>query len=257
MSNTINLAWWKGMGGMNWGDAVSPIIAEKISGKKIVHVPPHDSSNTFRYYSVGSIIPPASHNSEIWGSGIIQKIEKVHISPKKIHAVRGPLTREIFLKNGIDCPDIYGDPALLYPIFYNPKVQKQYKIGIIPHYVDQKNPWILEKSKVSGVKVINILGGISNVVNDILSCEMIISSSLHGVIAADAYGIPSIWVEFSSAVLGHGFKFRDYFMSVGRSDTTPIKINKHTRLKDIYDSFYDYKINIDLERLYNSCPYKK
>lgn len=256
--NTINLAWWAGMGGKNWGDALSPVLAHHISsGAKINYINPIDGTNTFRYYSIGSIIPPASSNSEIWGSGIIQNIDKIKIKPKVVHAIRGPLTRKILLNNGIDCPEIYGDPALLYPMFYNPKINKKYQIGIIPHYVDNKNEWVIKKSNAPGVKIINILGDVNHVVDEILSCEIIISSSLHGVIAADAYGIPSIWVEFSDKVIGNGFKFRDYFMSVGRSDRNPIKVNFHTRLKDIVESIKDYKINIDLNSLYNSCPYKK
>jgi pyruvyltransferase len=135
-------------------------------------------------------------------------------------------------------------------------VDKKYEIGIIPHYVDQKHPWVTSKTAVPGVKFINILGDIDTVVNEILSCDMIISSSLHGVIAADAYGIPSVWVEFSDKVLGNGFKFKDYFMSVGRTDQTPIRINMHTRLVDIKQSMSPYRIKIDLDALYESCPYK-
>ena len=245
------------MGGKNFGDALSPIIAQKISNCKIKWVNPRDKSTTFRYYSIGSIIPPSSPNSEIWGSGIIQSIDVIKIKPKKVHAVRGPLTRKILINNGIECPEIYGDPALLYPKFYNPKIEKRYEIGIIPHYVDQQNPWVAKKSELSNVKVINILGNINSVVNEILSCDMVISSSLHGIIAADAYGIPSVWVEFSDKVTGNGFKFRDYFMSVGRPDRQPIRINLHTRLKDIKDAVKLHKLNIDLNALYNSCPYKK
>jgi len=254
----IYLAWWTGMGGKNWGDALSPVLTKYISGgAQIEHVNPIDSSSKFRFYSIGSIIPPSSSNSEIWGSGIIQNIDTIKIKPKKVHAVRGPLTRKILINNGIECPEIYGDPALLYPKFYNPKIEKRYEIGIIPHYVDQQNPWVVKKSELPNVKVINILGNINSVVDEILSCDMIISSSLHGVIAADAYGIPSAWVEFSDKVVGNGFKFKDYFMSVGRPDRQPIRINPHTRLKDIKDVVKQHEIKIDLDALYNSCPYKK
>ena len=123
MKGDINIAWFIGEKGKNWGDALSPLISSLLSGKNINHINPWDTSGTFRYYVIGSIIPPSSPNSEIWGSGIIKEINHINIKPKKIHAVRGPLTREIFLKNGIDCPEVYGDPALLYPRFYNPKIE--------------------------------------------------------------------------------------------------------------------------------------
>ena len=246
------------MNGKNWGDALSPVLAKYISGgAQIEYINPIDSSSKFRFYSIGSIIPPASSNSEIWGSGIIQNIESVKIKPKMVHAVRGPLTRKILIDSGIPCPEVYGDPALLYPNFYNPTVDKKYEIGIIPHYVDQTHPWVISKTSIPGIKFINILGDIDTVVKEILSCDMVISSSLHGIVASDAYGVPSLWVEFSDKVLGNGFKFRDYFMSVGRPDRHPVRINSHTRLKDIKDVVKQHKLKIDLDALYNSCPYKK
>ena len=86
---------------------------------------------------------------------------------------------------------------------------------------------------------------------------MIAASSLHGVIAADAYGVPSTWIELSDKVIGKGFKFRDYFMSVGRTDREPLIVNETTKLKEVYDKFYDYKINIDLDKLWEACPFRK
>ena len=51
--------------------------------------------------------------------------------PQKVLAVRGPLSRNYLLENGVDCPDVYGDPALLFPKYYKPHIYKKYKLGII------------------------------------------------------------------------------------------------------------------------------
>jgi len=251
----INLAWWNGAGGSNWGDAISPVIAAQISGgRKINYVSPSDPSETFRYYSVGSIIPPSSPASEIWGSGCMHDAQHVQHRPKKIHAVRGPLTRQVFLRSGIECPEVYGDPALLYPRFYRPQIKKTHRLGIVPHYIDSQHSWVQKIRAKEGAKVINILGGINHVVDEILSCECIVSSSLHGLIAADAYGIPALWIELSDKVAGGGFKFRDYFMSIGRSERDPIVISKQG-LEDF--SFHEQRLEVDLDALYAACPYQE
>jgi len=253
----INLTWWSGRNGKNFGDALNPILAKLISKKEIKYVDLKDNSDTFRIYMIGSILHSVNtNNSFIWGSGFISSNDKIPKIPKKVFAVRGKLTRELLLAQGVDCPQIYGDPALLYPIFYNPKIQKKYKVGIIPHYIDANHIWLNNINQDKTIKIINILDDINKVVDELLSCDCIISSSLHGLIIADSYNIPSLWVEFSDKVIGKGFKFRDYFTSVDRYDKSPIKINNNTKISDILNQFYDYKINIDLEKLYNSCPFK-
>jgi pyruvyltransferase len=256
---SLNLTWWRTKKYYNWGDVLNPILFEWLSGLSPVYISTGDSSDTHRYICIGSILPPCSPNSEIWGSGFMSPPWESTpiIAPKRIHAVRGPLTRDIFLKRGISCPKVYGDPALLCPMFYFPEVRKVYKLGIIPHYVDQGNHWIKWKEKEKNVLVIDILSGVEKVIDEILSCEMIISSSLHGIIAADAYGVPSLWVEFSDKVGGEGFKFRDYFMSVGRKDRVPIKIDGHSMLRKLYPKFYEYHLDIDLKLLLDSCPFYK
>lgn len=51
------------------------------------------------------------------------------------------------------------------------------------------------------------------VVGEILACEYVLSTSLHGVIIAHAYKIPSLWIR-KGYIDTDGFKFHDYFTSV-------------------------------------------
>jgi len=246
----------------NWGDALNPVLIQKISGKipLIVTTHTYNIRNIQIYSVIGSTLGLANtincghKNLIIWGSGFISSKKRLKVHPSKICAVRGPLTRELILKQGYKCPEIYGDPALLYPKFYKPNVQKNYKLGIIPHAFDKAESCLNNFQNDPDILIIDILGGINNVIDQICSCEKIASSSLHGIIAADAYGVQSTWIKLSDKVTGDGFKFIDYFRSVGRIDENPLVIKENSSVEDILSNYYKYKLDIDLNELLDACP---
>ena len=49
-------------------------------------------------------------------------------------------------------------------------------------------------------------------------CEYIISSAMHGLIAADALGIPNIQLVASDRLIGGMYKFNDYYSSYSGFD---------------------------------------
>ena len=263
----IIVVHWTG-GGRNWGDAIAPFLIKSLikENKKLKTISINTIERKMHYSVIGSINQLLINSSVVvWGSGFIKKDLKNHITiPQKVCAVRGPLSREIYEICGVKCPEIYGDPALLMSQFYNPKnIQKKYCYGIIPHYIDKGNPWLNKFKSNKDVKIINIQNTEEELkshrfINDILECEIILSSSLHGLIAADSYGIPSYWIELSNKVIGNGFKFRDYFLSVNRSVLTPIVIQGDESIQNISHHFYDYDIDIEniQRRLLESCPFK-
>ncbi|MDW5549209.1 polysaccharide pyruvyl transferase family protein [Methanosarcina sp.] len=248
--------WWAGVEN-NWGDALNPILIESMTGRiPVLSTEVLNINENNVYCVIGSTLGmPSEKNLVVWGSGFMSSNSQFKVEPKKICAVRGPRTREVILKTGIYCPEIYGDPAMLYPCFYKPKIKKKYKLGVIPHYIDQNNPLLNIFNNESSVLIIDIRSGIKKVVDDICSCEIVASSSLHGLIAADSYSVPSIWIEFSKNVSGDGFKFYDYFESVGRENEAPLIIVKSTTIKEIIDSHKDYKLELDLDKLIDSCPF--
>lgn len=258
----INLRYYKSK---NWGDALSPYLVHLISNfnvrrysgnfwdrvLKFLRIIPQEN-----FLCIGSMMKFADENTIVWGTGFISEESKLDKKPKKVLAVRGPLTRKKLLEQGVECPEVYGDPALFFPKFYQPKIKKKYKLGIIPHYVDKNHIWLRNLEKNKEILILDVEKGITPFVDDLLSCEKIASSSLHGIIAADAYKIPSIWIKFSDKVVGEGFKFKDYFMSVGRRDFSPLVILENTTLKKVYKKFKKYKIKIDLKKLWESRPWK-
>jgi len=236
----------------NWGDALSPVLAGLLSGKPIKKML---WEHQHRYLSIGSILGNASSRSEVWGSGFMWPDQKVSGPPDAVHAVRGPRSRNKLLKMGIDCPEVYGDPALLFPKFYNPDIEKKYPVGIVPHYNDQGNPWVERYRDDSSVFIIDIQRGIEAFVDDVKSCDFILSSSLHGLICADSYGIPGQWIELSDIVWGSEFKFPDYFESIGREVVDPVCPSEDTPLAKVTQSFQPYTTKIDLVPLISSCPF--
>jgi autotransporter strand-loop-strand O-heptosyltransferase len=209
----------------NFGDVISKSIIEFFSDKKVIneHMFQFDYERKIvfrngKLISIGSSFIFSRANDYIWGTGCINSTS-LGDPPRKIYAVRGPLTRDVLLKNKIDCPEIYGDPAVLYPQIYHPKVEKTHKYGIIPHYIDFTDETILKKLESLeslGVKIINITDDEETFIENLLSVEFVISSSLHGIIMSDAYGIPNVKIVLSNKLVGGSFKFKDYFMSVNR-----------------------------------------
>lgn len=252
-SKFINLYWFNTE--VNFGDSINLFLVNKLSSKKVVWVYPKYCLSD-NYLCIGSVLNEVSRNTVVWGSGFItNNITKLK-RPKKIYAVRGPKSRQVFIENGIDCPEVYGDPALLLPKIYFPKIKKKYKLGIIPHYVDKNNIFLSKLKSEKGIKILDIQEkNPLKFIDDLLSCEQIVSSSLHGLIVADAYAIPSIWIKFSDNIVGGNFKFLDYFMSVGRKDKEALFVNHDISIDDLLNHFYNYEIKIDLELLLEACPF--
>ena len=248
---SLNRLSWHNDHTQNWGDDLNPYLYEKITGKVPDFV--HLNENVKKHMMIGSILGVAKSNSIVWGSGAMFANDSL---PRgvDVRAVRGPLSRKIVMSSGIKCPEVYGDPALLMSRYYQPKIEKKYKLGIIPHYVDKQLVRIPEESK--DVLIINIGCGIENLVDHVLSCEHIISSSLHGLIVADAYDVPNGWVEFSNNISGSGYKFQDYLMSVGVKPYTPLNLKSAgiLNINSIIDSIPSYDVDIDLDKLMDSCP---
>lgn len=219
----------------NYGDLLSKYLVEKISGKDVEWIQPLKipwyKKTPVHYLTAGSIIHNATRKSIVWGSGIIDHEQK--IAPADFRAVRGPRTRNYLLEQSYDCPEVYGDPALLLPLYYNPRVAKKYKIGIIPHYYDysQVSEWYRNDKEI---KVIDLMTmNVESVTKEILECEQTISSSLHGIIVSHAYGIPSVWLKFSDKLFGDGVKFLDYLESVGLSENRAELLKRKISLRNL------------------------
>jgi len=251
-TNNAQIKMWWYADEINFGDQLNPYLVKKMTGRTPCFTPPKDPP--LKYLVIGSILQGDMSRCIIWGSGLIN-LNITCTRPYEIHAVRGPLTRALLLERGIPCPEIYGDPALLLPYFFQPIIKKQFKIGIIPHYVDQEHPWLKQFSQDSNVLIIDVRQPVERVIRDMLSCECIASSSLHGIIVADAYELPTCWLEFSDKVLGKGFKFKDYFLSLEIEPSKPLQIENNTQLSDVLKRMRQYSAKGPCQPLLKACPF--
>ena len=89
-------------------------------------------------------------------------------------------------------------------------------------------------------------------IDEICSCNYIISSSLHGLILADAYGIPNLWISVSDKVKGVDCKFADYFSGVGREFVSPMNFVADI---DVSESGYIPPTYNSL-KLVEACPFE-
>ena len=197
----VNLWWSKTPKPGNLGDILSPLILRHL-GFNVKRVS-RDSINKF--LAIGSITKFIKSNDTVWGSGIMHDDDPISENAHYL-AVRGPLTGK-----KVNC-DVFGDPALLCPVLFPFENTKEKKLGIIPHYIDYQKEMLGNDIKSE----INILNSnplkVIRLIND---HSEVISSSLHGIILAHAYGVPAGWWRPSSRLDGDDSKFRDYAESVG------------------------------------------
>jgi hypothetical protein len=241
----IPFYYWNGE--HNFGDCITPYFLNKYCDKKSYSF--NFDSTTPKIISCGSIMRLCNENSIVYGAGI-RDINQ-NIQPGNIELVRGPLTRKRLTDIGCYIYPNYGDPGLLLPLYFNPIMKKKYKLGIIPHVVHYKD--IVNKYKYKDdVLIINLkTNNVEYVIKQILSCDKIISSSLHGLIVSDAYNIPNKWIKFDNKINGDDTKFYDYFSSVERQDRKYINCfnNKNIFSYDLDKLITKVNISFDIDKL--------
>jgi pyruvyltransferase len=217
-SKPLRCYWWHIT--PNFGDMLSKPLLEHFTGKAVTLVGGGDYN---KFMVAGSIIETARPGDIIWGAGHNRKTFLNLPLEVQILAVRGPITKSFIVEPKV--PEIFGDPAILLPLLYNPNMKKEYEVGLIPHYADK--PLIakdhvvqIEGKKISG-HIIDIQADWKPVIREIKKCELIISSSLHGIIAAEAYGIPAVWSVWGNSIVGGEMKYQDYFLGTGRPEQRP------------------------------------
>lgn len=245
---------WAGAAGpgepLNLGDALSPVMVALMSGKPVRRVP--FRSETPRLVAVGTVGQNVSKGAAwFWGTGCGARCDddgrgRTRYSPDPemrahVCATRGPMSA-IRLGGGRLATRVFGDPVWLLPRFYAPQVEKRWDLGVILHLselVEQTEAcrprpelrrFEIPEEFAGSVRLIGTVTGerpadLKARLDEILSCRRILSTSLHGLVYAESYGIPCLYFPTSS--------FRGGERGAGRETLTAESRIDH-RMLDLY-----------------------
>lgn len=254
----IKLYWWRGSNFTNFGDELNLHIVSHLTNKKIRYV---DKKQT-DLIGIGSILnwfPQRESPYEVWGSGTLSPTDLMSDENYNVSLLRGPLTKSL-LKKEVIVP--YGDPGILTSLIWDKSSQQVYDWGIIVHFKQVNKPWVekLLKNTPNTILISVKNRDVANLMLQISSCKNIASTSLHGLIVADSYRIPNIWLWENNLHRGGQWKFFDYFSGINRhyiDNINPVKINSLSDIKFQESDFkYFNQIDIAQNRVVKSFPLK-
>ena len=214
----------------NLGDFLGNVIVKWMLDKRGLSLDDYVECKK-HLFTVGSGAVMSYQNMTLWGSGVARELpesfrrflQRSWFRKLDIRAVRGPLSRDYLIKLGHKCPEVYGDPAILMPLIYSGvRSEKKYDVTIIPQMMTEKGIRV----KYPDAHIISMnTNDYKGVIDQILQSKLIISSSLHGIILADAYGVPSVWYRGLRKDID--FKYLDYYASTGRKpEYIPVSVEE-------------------------------
>jgi pyruvyltransferase len=242
---------WHGRIFENFGDIISLKLVERIVGGPVRIYKKGQKPPEKKLLAIGSLLYFANNNDVLWGTGTNGKFtnkKDFKFTSLDIRAIRGPLTRQFLWDTfQIQCPEIYGDPALLFPYFFPEFKRKDNPIFdyiIIPHYSEEdlflKEEWD---------NVVYSTEPWNEILEKILNSRFVISSSLHGVILAEAYGIPArLLVVSKNEPL---FKYYDYYLGTNRPH-----FQYATSVDEAMEMGGESPFDCDLKKLYEAFPFE-
>ncbi len=215
----LKLYWSRGSE-PNAGDWFSPLICGRLSGRRIVYANRHRCD----LVAVGSLLGRLGKSNRlhrlgcgrslhIWGTGSLRPEDRlvgIHFQ----HALRGPLTAARCDPGGLSPK--FGDPGLLAELLLDGPVAKRYRLGVIPHFVDRRYSGMLRfLSDTPHARLLDPSLPPPYLLREIARCEAVLSSGLHGLIFADALGVPNRWFRGTGNLTGGRHKFDDYYGAFG------------------------------------------
>ncbi len=237
----------------NVGDQINPLLIAKLFGVNAVL----GSRDTEHLLAIGSLMGVANRHSKIWGTGALHpSAASADIATHNVYAVRGKLSHQALRDRGIPLLDIpLGDPGFLVAKAFQRELrsEKKYRLGVAAHYVDRAHPWVRNLVTDADVVDLNVHTDPQEFLADVAACEAVVSSSLHGLIFAEALGVPNVWIKLSDGVRGGGFKFHDWYSLAQMPQREP-ELPEGLTAADCVRRAALHGMQIDVEALIGSFP---
>lgn len=224
--------------GQNFGDALNPIIFEKLLPGFF------DNDPSVEFSAIGSIIGlpmnPLAKRRIIFSSGFaygsLPKIDETF----DIVCVRGPLTAQI-LK--LDKSKAITDGAILLHALKPTQQQKKHKYSFMPHWESElKYPWA-DLCNEADINYISPTLSPELVITEIQQSQFIIAEAMHAAIVADTLRVPWLAVKAYNGI--NEFKWNDWTKSVNIS-YSPEKIASMYTSNDFIVKVFNEKSPITL-----------
>lgn len=228
----LRLFWSRGSrheeGRRNAGDWISPLICARLSGRSVEFARPRDCD----LVSVGSLLLRLNKSHrfhrlgfqrrlDIWGTGSLRAEDRL-MGAHSLHAIRG--RRSLAQCEKAPSIAVLGDPGILAGMLVERKTVPRSAMGVIPHMSDRGHPEVAAFLAANpGAQLLDITSPVVDLLEQIAECERIVSSSLHGLVFADALGIPNQWFVASNELIGGRHKFDDYY-SIFDIEPEPIRL---------------------------------
>ena len=238
--------------GKNFGDFLGPVAAKRLLQEKFgescsIKVPVLNLKLDKRQkgdkclFTLGSIFQHVQTNDLVWGTGFHPIWQRKFPTYIRTYAVRGPKTEKVIKEHHLNnnrrgIPHV--DPGYLIPFLYPEYMDLASatmdhwsntatpKICFVSHFKDVEEAGKAFASNNQTVNLISCQNDWEPVVKNIaMNCTHVASTSLHGLILAEAMGIPVLWFQFVGSTVEKregSFKYLDFFESIHRKDMSPV-----------------------------------
>jgi hypothetical protein len=190
---------------------------------------------------------------------------------------------------GVDCPEIFGDPVSFLPRMMRDRpVQARWELGVILHIteVDGHAPdsavmaayqrYLIPQMLAGSIKLISTYTdqgteALLAKVDEIRACRRIVSTSFHGLVIPESFGIPNMWfsthpggammADLHDLTIPVDHRLRDWLSGSGRRHLPIFGAQRHlpTRWDQVIrwlDTAWE-PMQIDDQALFDAFPLRK